>query len=125
MEKNYHEVLVDKSHTYYMKTSVNGHDFELFFEYLKGAQEWYAGIVGILPVHLESEHKKPGLIARGPSREDCEQEAMNFLEETFPAWSKEKRKAWEDQVAAEEEAARREAEEKKKKAAAAKKAAKS
>jgi hypothetical protein len=124
MKNNYHEVRVNSSHIQIQKTEVNGHEFELFLEHLGGAGEWYANLIGKLPAYLESEHKKPMLLGRGASQEDCMKAARSFLEATFPAWSSEKRQAWEDKVKAEEDAAKRAAEEKKAKAAAKKKAAK-
>lgn len=124
MEKNYHEVRVSGSHIKVQTVEANGHEFEVFVEFLGGAKEWYANLVGALPAYLESEHKKPMLLGRGPTPEESLEAATKFLEATFPAWSQEKRDAWDAKVKEEEEAARKAAEEKKKKAAAKKKAAK-
>lgn len=119
----YYEVLVDPSHTFYEKMTANGHDFEVFFEYLGGAKEWYAGIVGTLPKHLEPDHKKPQLIGRGPTKDDCRDAARSFLEATFPAWSDKQWADYKAEIEAAEAEARAEEEAKKKAAAEAKKAA--
>lgn len=110
MAKNYMEVRVDGSHTKYETHEVNGHRFEIFIEWMNGSSEWYSGIVGTLPQHLEPEHKKPGLIGRGHTEDECRKAALEFLGETFPAWSeaqwkrfeREKAKAAEDAAAADE-----------------------
>lgn len=123
MAKNYFEPRVDGDSIRYEKVTANGHEFEIFLQFLGGASEWYAGLVGALPKHLESEHKKPRLLARGPSETECRKAAQAFLEATFPAWPAEKRSAWEKKLADEAEAARAGDAAKKKKAAEAKKAA--
>lgn len=112
-EKNYHEVRVRDSHIQIQNIEVNGHPFEIFLEFLGGAKEWYANLIGALPKYLESEHKKPGLLGRGNSAESCLEAAKTFLAATFPEWSKEKREAWDAKVAAEEEAAKEAAAKKK------------
>lgn len=124
MAKNYVEVRVDGSHTKIETHEVNGHRFEIFLEWLNGSSEWYSGIIGTLPEHLEEDHHKPGLIGRGPTEEECRQAALAFLEETFPPWTDAQWKRYEREKAkAAEEAAAAEAA-KKAKAKAAKKAAK-
>jgi hypothetical protein len=124
MAKNYMEVRVDGSHTKVETHEVNGHSFEIFIEWLNGSSEWYSGIVGTLPDYLEKDHKKPGLIGRGHNEDECRKAALEFLEQTFPAWTDAQRQRYErEQAKAAEEAAAAEAA-KKADAKAAKKAAK-
>lgn len=124
MSKNYHEVRVDGRLIKYEKMDVNGHPFEIFIEYLTGASEWYAGIVGVLPEYLERDHKKPGLIGRGASVDECRDAAREKLGELFPAWSDEKMKEYRAEKEAAAKAAEAAEAAKKADAKAAKKAAK-
>lgn len=123
MAKNYMEVRVDGATTKTETHEVNGHTFEIFLEWLTASGEWYSGIIGTLPEYLEKEHKKPGLIGRGHTEEECREAALAFLGETFPAWTDAQRKRYEREQAQVAEAAAAAAEAKKAEAKAAKKAA--
>lgn len=86
----YVEVRVPTKFTELVKIQANGHEFDVALVDNRGQNEWYAFIVGVLPDYLESEHKKPGLIGRGPNRDEAHKNAQTFLEATFPAWPADK-----------------------------------
>ncbi len=98
--ETYVEVRVPEQFTEYEKVRVNGHDFEFSLIRSQGQKEFYGILVGPLPRYLEKEHKKPGLLGRGATREVAREASIARLGQLFPAWPADKLDAWKQAEAA-------------------------
>lgn len=92
--ETYVEVRVPEQFTEYEKVRVNGHEFEFSLIRSQGQKEFYGILVGTLPRYLETEHKKPGLLARGATREAAREASLARLGQLFPAWPADKLETW-------------------------------